>query len=109
MPNPNEAEINLEHILPQTLTKDWKHFDSETGRSYVKRVGNLALLKKSGNEDVGNEKFTDKAKIYGKSELVLTKKIPEYATSGEWTKESIENRQQALAEIAVKAWPNKIT
>jgi uncharacterized protein with ParB-like and HNH nuclease domain len=108
VPNPNEEEINLEHILPQTLTKEWKHFDTETARSYVKRVGNLALMKKSGNEGVGNEKFADKVRIYDKSELLLTKKIATYATNGEWTKESIEIRQHALAEIAVKAWPNKV-
>jgi len=108
VPNPNEEEINLEHILPQTLTKDWKHFDAETARSYVKRVGNLALMKKSGNDDIGNEKFVDKAKIYGKSELRLTKKIPTYTIKGEWTKESIETRQQTLSEMAVKAWPNKV-
>ena len=90
------------------MTKDWKHFDAETARSYVKRIGNLALMKKTGNESVGNENFTDKGKIYSKSELLLTKKIPSYAIKGEWTKESIETRQQSLAEMAVKAWPSKV-
>jgi hypothetical protein len=108
VPNPNEEEINLEHILPQTLTKEWKHFDAESARSYVKRIGNLALMRKSGNDDVGNEKFADKAKIYKKSELELTKSILTYAKQGEWQKESIEERQQKLAELAVKAWPNKV-
>jgi hypothetical protein len=107
-PDANEEEINLEHVLPQTLTKDWKHFDAETARSYVKRVGNLALMRKTGNEGIGNENFTGKAKIYTKSELLLTKKIPTYAIKGEWTKESIEVRQQSLAEMAVKAWPSKV-
>jgi hypothetical protein len=68
----------------------------------------LALMRKSGNEDVGNEKFTDKAKMYKKSDLELTRKIPTYAKQGEWRKESIEARQQKLAELAVKAWPNKV-
>ncbi|MBI2232011.1 MAG: HNH endonuclease, partial [Deltaproteobacteria bacterium] len=104
----NEEEINLEHILPQNLTDDWEHFDAETARSYVKRIGNLALMKKTGNDEVGNENFATKAKIYSKSELRLTKKIPIYGINGKWTKESIENRQRTLAEIAVKAWPNKV-
>lgn len=108
VPNPNEEEINLEHILPQNLTDDWEHFDAETARSYVKRIGNLALMKKTGNDEVGNENFATKAKIYSKSELRLTKKIPIYGINGKWTKESIENRQRTLAEIAVKAWPNKV-
>jgi uncharacterized protein with ParB-like and HNH nuclease domain len=107
VPNPNEEEINLEHILPQSLSRDWKHFDPETARSYVKRIGNLALMKKTGNNAVGNERFTDKARSYSSSELELTKAIPTFAIKGEWTKESIETRQQKLAEIAVKAWPNK--
>ena len=107
-PNQNEEEINLEHILPQTLSKEWKHYDAETARSYVKRIGNLALMKKTGNDDVGNEKFAEKAKAYAKSELLLTREIPTYAVNGEWTKESIEARQQELASIAVKAWPGKV-
>jgi Protein of unknown function (DUF1524) len=108
VPNPNEEEINLEHILPQTWTREWKHFDPESARSYVKRIGNLALMRKSGNDDVGNQKFADKAKVYRKSELELTRNIVTYAGNGEWQKESIEHRQQKLAELAVKAWPNKI-
>ena len=109
VPNPNEEEINLEHILPQTWTKEWKHFDAESARSYVKRIGNLALMRKSGNDDVGNQKFADKAKVYRKSELELTRNIVTYANNGHWQKESIEHRQQKLAELAVKAWPNKIS
>jgi hypothetical protein len=108
VPNPNEEELNLEHILPQTLTKDWKHFDAESVRSYVKRIGNLALMRKSGNDDAANDKFADKAKIYNKSDLELTRTIPTYSKQGEWQKESIEARQQKLAQLAVKAWPNRV-
>jgi hypothetical protein len=65
-------------------------------------------MRKSGNDDVGNQKFADKAKVYRKSELALTRNIVTYANNGHWQKESIEHRQQNLAELAVKAWPNKI-
>jgi hypothetical protein len=65
-------------------------------------------VKKSGNDDIGNQRFTDKTKIYRKSELELPRNIPAYADKGEWQKESIEARQQKFAELAVKAWPNKV-
>jgi hypothetical protein len=65
-------------------------------------------MRKSGNDDVGNEKFSNKLKIYKKSELELTRTIATYAVQGEWLKESIEARQQKLAELAVRAWPNKV-
>ena len=108
VPNTNEEQITLEHILPQNPDKDWKHFDQETANRFYKRIGNFALMKKSKNEAGGNTKFSEKAKLYGKSDFKLTADLKSYAENGQWTAGAIDTRQKALAKLAVQAWPNKI-
>ncbi len=107
VPNPNEEEVSLEHILPQTLSADWKHIEVDSARGYVRRIGNLALMKKSGNEAAGNQSFANKSKRYAQSSFRLTAEIPQHAVSGLWTEGSIDNRQEKLAGLAVRAWPNR--
>lgn len=105
VPNPSTGHINLEHVLPQTLTDTWlKSWKQDAARGYQKRLGNLALLNSKENSKTGNNDFSLKSKAYEKSSIVLTKRIAEYS---EWTQESIDARQRQMAELAVKAWPVK--
>lgn len=108
VPNTSEEAITLEHVLPQNPDKDWKHFDQETANRFYKRIGNLALMKKSKNEAGGNAKFTEKAKLYGKSEFKLTAGLSAFAEKGQWTTDAIDARQKVLATLAVQAWPNRV-
>ncbi len=107
VPNASEEAITLEHVLPQNPGKHWGHFDQETASRFYKRIGNLALMKKSKNEAGGNAKFTEKAKLYNRSGFKLTAGLVIFAVEGRWTTGSIDARQRALAELAVSAWPNK--
>ncbi len=109
VPNPNEEEVSLEHVLPQAVTKDWRHFDTETAQAYVKRLGNLALMKKKRNETIGNQSFGEKARAYATSEFRMTAEIPSYAVKGAWTQESIDKRQRRMAELALMAWLVKVS
>lgn len=105
VPNPSTAHINLEHVLPQTLTESWlKTWKGDSARGYQKRLGNLALINSKENSKVGNEDFAKKREQYAKSSIMLTKKIAEFE---EWTPESIDERQRQMAELAIKAWPVK--
>jgi len=65
-------------------------------------------MKKSKNEAVANIKFSEKAKLYSKSDFKLTAGLKGYAEKGQWTTGAIGARQQMLAQLAVKAWPNKV-
>lgn len=105
VPNPNESEINLEHVLPQNpAPATWGQFDADARQAYTNRLGNLALLKLSENSGTGNEEFPDKKKNFAKSSLKFTKGIADFT---EWTTASIEERQAALAKVAREAWPLK--
>lgn len=68
VPNSNEEEVNLEHVLPQRATaKDWgTSFNEEERRTFLHRVGNLALLKKVPNGRIGNKAFSVKGPILGR-------------------------------------------
>jgi hypothetical protein len=105
VPNPNEEQINLEHVLPQTPSNAWGHINADSAKAAYKRLGNMALLKTRINVAVANKGFAEKKKFYRPSEFKLTKEIAKYPT---WTTSEIDARQQALAKVALDAWPNKI-
>jgi len=100
IPNDNTV-INLEHVLPENPGTGWK-IDEAIASAYFKRIGNLVLLQKSVNVDIGNSYFETKKQAYKNSEFSLTKEVANKAT---WGSKEIEDRQKELAKIAVKTWP----
>ncbi len=104
VPNSNEDQVNLEHVLPKRAKKsDWgKNFDDDECSSYLHRMGNLALLQKGPNGRVGNRPFSAKRPILAKSKFKLTSEV---AVDEDWTKAGIEQRQDKLTELALKTWP----
>lgn len=103
VPNVNSDEINLEHILPRTKPKNWA-FDEDEHRAYVTRIGNLALMQRTENEDLGASGFSEKRAALKKSQYKLTAMI---AKDAQWTPTTINARQNKLAQLAVKTWPLK--
>ncbi|MFC1825435.1 HNH endonuclease family protein [Thermodesulfobacteriota bacterium] len=103
IPNDNVEVVNLEHVLPlHPDTTAWNNFDDEDHSFYVRRLGNMALLKTRINTDAGNDSFKYKKTFYKKSNYSLTKEI---SKSKSWDKRAIEDRQTKLSELAVTAWP----
>lgn len=105
VPNPNEEQINLEHILPQTLGSGWDHIEPEIASTYYTRLGNLALMQAQRNTDIGNGSFREKKEEYARSSYRLTSEV---ARLDIWGPEQIDTRQKELARIAVLTWPNRI-
>jgi Protein of unknown function DUF262/Protein of unknown function (DUF1524) len=103
VPNKNEDEVNLEHILPRNAKKaDWPSFSPEEVPVWAQRVGNQCLLKKSENLAIGNKPWKDKKPVLSSSSLKLTRLA---GSSADWTRNEIASRQAKLADLAVKAWP----
>lgn len=102
VPNANEDEVNLEHILPKKAKRaDWPQFTPEERQAWVDRIGNLALLKKSQNRKIGNEPFSVKKPLLESSQLTLTRDV---GTKSDWTPREIASRQADLAALAVGLW-----
>jgi len=103
--NTNPDSVNLEHILPEKPADSWPNFTEEEINSYVKRVGNLTLMKTRENSEFKSAPFSEKKKKYKESEIWITSTLASY---DDWAIESINKRQNDLSELAVKTWSLEI-
>lgn len=103
-PDRSPDVVNLEHILPRTVTDftDWPSFNIDTKGVYVGRLGNLAILPAKENSKIGNVSFVEKKSIFSACAFITTSDLGKESV---WDASAIEARQQRLAELAVKAWP----
>ena len=104
IPNPNEEQINLEHVLPETPGKDWSHLKPDECKALYKRIGNMALMRAKDNTDAGNASLAAKQPFYAKSSFQLTQSI---AKATQWDAKAIADRQLVLAKLAVKTWSHE--
>jgi hypothetical protein len=106
---PDPADATIEHIMPQTLSKEWREDLGVDARQihdeWVDTLGNLTL---SGyNFSLSNKRFS--VKLQGTPETVgymqsnfdLTKMI---TSCTKWGPEEIENRGEELAQRASTIW-----
>lgn len=103
VPNENTEVVNLEHIIPISPSA-WDFLSEDERTIYVKRIGNLALLKTRINTEAGNDSFDFKKSFYKKSKFELTKSLSQFK---KWGIDEINQRQTKLSELAVDAWPLK--
>lgn len=101
VPNEDQSEITLEHVLPENPGRSWK-MNPEIAAAYYKRLGNLVLLKATPNSTIGNAPFVSKKAELAKSTYKLTEFV---GKCDDWGTDEIEGRQKKLADIAVKTWP----
>ena len=102
--NTNPNAVNLEHILPQNPQGNYPNFSEEDKITYLKRIGNLTLMKTKENNDFKNSSFVTKKQKYKQSELWVTNMLGDF---DDWNKEKIRERQSELANLAIKTWSLK--
>jgi len=103
--NSNPNAVNLEHILPKNPHKNWSNFNEDQVVSLNKRIGNLTLMQNKPNSEQGNEPFSQKKNCFASSEFWITRMIADNYNN--WTPDSIRDRQEKLADIAVQTWSIK--
>ncbi len=102
----NTQECTIEHIMPQTLTKEWKrdlggNFQAIHDK-YLHTIGNLTLT--GYNEKYSNNSFQEKRdmeKGFKQSPLKLNQSLKDLESFGE---KEIEKRANDLADLALKIW-----
>ncbi|GAA7691790.1 DUF262 and DUF1524 domain-containing protein [Helicobacter pylori] len=102
----NTKECTIEHIMPQTLTEEWKkdlggNFQAIHDK-YLHTIGNLT--KTGYNENYSNKSFQEKRdmeKGFKDSPLRLNQGLRDLESFGE---EEIEKRANDLADWALKIW-----
>jgi hypothetical protein len=67
----------------------------------VNRLGNLTLLSRRLNQQIRNADFATKKPYYEQSDLLLTKEV---AALPGWDIEAVNQRQDALSQMAVQIW-----
>lgn len=101
----NLDELTVEHIMPQTLTKDWKNKLGEkwqeTHNKYLHTLGNLSLTAK--NAKLSNLSFEEKQRIdFQNSKLKLNFKLDSLTI---WNEDQILERATDLIKNAKDIWP----
>ena len=103
LPPFTDDNISVEHIMPQTITEDWKDIlskeDINNYHEIIHKLGNLALT--TDNSEMSNSRFQKKKEYYGNSKFRHTEELTGYQT---WTSEEIERRSRELADLAIKIW-----
>lgn len=99
------AAAQIEHVMPQTLTQEWERDLGPQAREHWARLlhtlGNLTLT--CYNADMSNRCYVDKRIALAHSHFELNRY---FANAETWTAEAIEARGQALADRALKIWPD---
>jgi hypothetical protein len=102
IPNEEEEEINLEHVLPERPEKNWPQIEFAIAEAYYNRIGNMVLMKAKKNSAIGNEPFSEKRKVFRTSGYMLTQDV---GKTTQWRTKEIEARQKKLAKVAIETWP----
>lgn len=98
------SELSIEHVMPQTLSEEWKDALGESDVAKHSRVlhllGNLTLT--GYNSELSNSVFSVKREKLAQSNIEMNKEI---SRETEWTPAQIEERGKKLAERALEMWP----
>ncbi len=102
----NTEKCNIEHIMPQTLTEEWKRDLGENFKAihekYLHTIGNLTLT--GYNSEYSNNSFQEKRDMengFKQSSLKLNQGLRNLESFGE---KEIEKRANDLADWALKIW-----
>lgn len=98
--------LTIEHIMPQTLTKEWKTMlevnHATAHKKWLHTLGNLTLT--GYNPELSNKPFEDKLSRLKDSNVSLNQYFRKVKLDV-WNEEAIKSRAEYLADIAIKVWP----
>ena len=97
-----DSRITLEHVCPLNPEDGWDRFGEGDMNAQTSRLGNAALLEAGPNRDAGNAGYEAKRALFANSRFQTTRDIASKYT--EWTPETIESRQKAMARNAAAVW-----
>lgn len=97
--------LTLEHVLPASPDDAWQErFGRNNYEDGINRLGNMALLPRKQNQNLGQKDFAAKREVLGNSPYKINQHIAEYE---EWNMDNLQDHQKWLARQAKTVW--KIT
>jgi hypothetical protein len=102
--SPQNQTVTVEHILPQSLSDEWRaSFSDEEHRRLHQTWANLVPLSEPMNPSVGQQPYDQKRRIYQQSMFATPKEVA--ARFERWTPVELKERATALVGWATKRWP----
>ena len=102
----SSKELTIEHIMPQTLSAEWKNSlgaeCEEIYEEYLNSLGNITLT--GYNSKMSNKSFIEKRDMtqgFKESRLFLNRMLSEF---DKWDKDSIIKRAAMLKDKSLKIW-----
>lgn len=94
-------ELTIEHIMPQTLSREWRYISETEHNEFVHTLGNLSIT--GYNSEMSNKNFKEKKQIIKKHSkaVILNSDILD---KDEWNIECIKARSERLAAIIAKRY-----
>jgi len=100
------SKLSVEHLMPQTPTKEWLDalgIDSETYEKNLHRLGNLTLATRVDNSKMKNKPFEYKKIILADTaHLVMNQEI---LKEDKWTLKEIDARNSKMIESIISLYP----
>ncbi len=95
--------LTLEHILPKKYDNKWESDFEEPDRmdTFANRIGNMTLLNKNDNQNLGIKSFAEKKEVFKNSLFTITRKCSEYES---WNEKNISAHQKWLGKQAKNLW-----
>jgi uncharacterized protein with ParB-like and HNH nuclease domain len=93
---------NLEHIMPESIQDGWDYIEDRDHEQFVYRLGNMTILNKSVNRELGNADFQTKKEKYAESEFHITQRVAN--ENSVWNPERIAEHQKWMARQATAIW-----
>lgn len=101
----SRKDVHIEHIAPDTPNAHWLNYlglDTNKYKEYVRKLGNLVLLKSELNIKAKQKEFNvKKNEYYSQSQLNQVKEIMDYE---EWSITAIENRTNTIYNKLKELW-----
>ena len=102
-PSWDDERLQLEHIMPQTLSQPWRDelgIDvDEIHEKYLNVIGNITLIRH--NQELGNKPFKEKKALYGsKSGLQISQNM--ILDRDVWNSDSIVQRSEYVIELLLQ-------
>jgi hypothetical protein len=103
LPKSCTDDASVEHILPQTPQGSWlTTFTPEQQEYWINRIGNLCIIPKKMNEEIGNSEWPIKLNAY-KSLDARFKGAQDVAAGRAWDVDMVKARTERLARLAERA------
>ena len=99
---PAPDSVTIEHVLPRNAEDGWGGFRRDEMDTQVNRLGNMTLMPKKDNCDVGIKGYAEKRKKFLESSFAMTLKLAKENET--WTPECIGKRQAWMAKQAAAIW-----